>query len=137
MVSDKFGIGAEVSYRSAGIEANWGQKNSNTGASYTQKAAIDHKALRIMPRFSLHLLENSDKVDLYLVAGIGYKWASTKVTYTPDSYSPGSTNGARVPIASRLGIGTRIFFTDNIGLNVEAGIGGPLISGGLSVKIAN
>ena len=39
-----------------------------------------------------------------------------------------------LPVAFRLGIGLRYYFIENLGVCVEAGIGGPLVQAGLSEK---
>jgi hypothetical protein len=46
-----------------------------------------------------------------------------------------SFNQALIPISGRLAIGTKIYFTQNIGAHVELGVfGGGLIQFGLSAK---
>lgn len=44
-------------------------------------------------------------------------------------------SGSLLPISMRLCTGIRYYFTPNIGLNAEIGVGGPIVSGGLSIKI--
>ena len=39
------------------------------------------------------------------------------------------------PIAIRIGVGLRYYFIKNLGVGIEAGIGGPIIQGGLSLKL--
>jgi len=42
---------------------------------------------------------------------------------------------ALVPISLRIAVGTRIYFTENIGMNIELGLlGGSILQGGISVK---
>ena len=44
-------------------------------------------------------------------------------------------NNALIPVTGRLAIGTKIYFTQNIGAHVELGVfGGGLIQFGLSAK---
>ena len=46
-----------------------------------------------------------------------------------------STSGAAfsIPLSVRVGLGMNYFFTENIGMNLEFGLGGPLIQGGLAL----
>jgi hypothetical protein len=39
-----------------------------------------------------------------------------------------------LPFSMRLCTGIRYYFSDNIGANMELGLGGPLVSLGLSLK---
>ena len=127
MVTDKFGIGLEVSYASGKRVYDYSQIDT----AYTITG--EHNKLRVLPTFNFHFLDN-ETVDLYLALGVGMKdvnyiWSSTNNNDIDDLEFPTGK------ISSKLALGTRIFFTDNIGANFAFGIGGPLINGGLSIKI--
>lgn len=127
LVTDKFGIGLEVTYASGKRVYTY----SENGNAYIVTG--EHNKMRVLPTFNFHFLDN-EKVDFYLALGAGLK----NVNYTWTSTNPDESDELDLPtgkISSKLGIGTRIFFTDNIGVNFAFGIGGPLINGGLSVKI--
>ena len=80
-------------------------------------------------------LFNSDKVDFYFVAGAGYKNRSWKYDSTDPDYESTTVSGTLIPVAARIGIGTRFWFTDNIGANVDLGFGhSGLLNAGLSFK---
>ena len=76
-----------------------------------------------MFRLNYHFFQ-SDKVDVYTGFAAGYK--SAKREYTTEPFNPMSTNEsadkALVPISTRLAIGTKIYFTQNIGAHVELGV---------------
>lgn len=144
LLADKFGIGIDFCYSSAKIvdpytvsidnyDSN-GNFTGTTTTSYTQ--TFSTKKIGVMATMNYHFLEN-DKVDAYGVFGIGYKNRS----YAYDSTDPTSLTdqnlgvGTLLPLAMRIGIGARYFFTDNIGLTINTGLGqGGWINGGLAFK---
>ena len=87
-----------------------------------------------MPRFDFHF-SGSDVFDAYFGVGAGYR-DRTYYTKTLDpSYEDYNVNGV-LPSALRLAVGGTYFLSDNIGLNMEFGLGGGgLIRTGLSIKL--
>ena len=146
MIADKVGVGADINYEVSGFSFDYTDYQYDaSGAviyvngdpqfrSYTDKYTA--KKLRAMFRLNYHFFQ-SDKVDVYTGFAAGYK--SAKREYTTEPSNPMSTNEsadkALVPISTRLAIGTKIYFTQNIGAHVELGVfGGGLIQFGLSAK---
>jgi len=147
MIADKVGIGADVNYEVSGFSFDYvdyqydGSGNiildMNGNAmqtSYTDKYTA--KKLRAMLRLNYHFFQ-SDRVDVYSGFAAGYKSVNREFTTTPSN--PTSTNDsfnkALVPVTARLAIGSKIYFTQNIGAHVELGVfGGGLIQFGLSAK---
>lgn len=122
MVSDKIGIGMEGTYALATVD----YRGSNL---QTYRAGMSK--YRILAKMSFHFA-TTEHIDPYITWGIGYK--NTKVY----SNEPGDVREVSVnliPISFRTGIGMRYFFTDVIGVNVEAGIGGPIVQAGISVRL--
>ncbi len=81
------------------------------------------------------------KIDPYITHGIGYKTLTVNDWSISNEWTSCSANSffcistpISLPIAIRLGYGVRYFFNDHIGINAEAGIGGPLVQGGISFK---
>ena len=146
MIADKVGVGADVNYEVSGFSFDYTDYQYDaSGAviyvngdpqfrSYTDKYTA--KKLRAMFRLNYHFFQ-SDKVDVYTGFAAGYKSVNREFTTTPNN--PMSTNEsfdkALIPITTRLAIGTKIYFTQNIGAHVELGVfGGGLIQFGLSAK---
>lgn len=130
MVSDKFGIGMEVNYSTVSIE--WRDTDSTTGVStFTHKVSLNRT--RIMPRFNIHF-GSSENFDGYFGVAAGY--LMTKYKYeTNDPNGQDDEAPGLFPFAMRVALGGRYYFSDNIGLHVELGLGGgALVHGGLSFK---
>lgn len=85
---------------------------------------------RLLAKFNYHFA-TSEKLDPYLTAGFGY--ANIKLF----SDEPGikSEPLPLPPLAFRIGIGMRYFFTDRMGINAEIGLFGPPVQAGLSFKL--
>jgi len=146
MIADKVGVGADINYEVSGFSFDYiDYQYDGSGAviyvngdpqftSYTDKYTA--KKLRAMFRLNYHFFQ-SDKVDVYTGFAAGYKSVNREFTTTPSN--PMSTNEsfdkALVPVTGRLAIGTKIYFTQNIGAHVELGVfGGGLIQFGVSAK---
>jgi outer membrane protein W len=87
-----------------------------------------------MVTFNYHFLESNDNLDAYFMVGAGYGNRSFTFSSTDPNYTEASVKSI-IPVASRIGVGMRYFFTDNIGLNLAIGFGqGGLVNGGLSLK---
>lgn len=134
MVSDKIGIGAEYTYADASAtykETTTTMNGSGVTTTATHTYTDGIKKQRALVRMGIHFGESAT-FDPYICIGAGYKGT----TY----YSNASGSGLGVtfnvvPVATRFGGGFRYFFTENIGINIEAGLGGPLVQGGLSLKL--
>ena len=146
MIADKVGVGADINYEVSGYSFDYlDYQYDASGAvvyingdpqyrSYTDEYTA--KKLRAMFRLNYHFFQ-SDRVDVYSGFAAGYKSVKREYTTTPSNpYSTNeSFNKALVPVTGRLAIGTKIYFTQNIGAHVELGVfGGGLIQFGLSAK---
>jgi hypothetical protein len=146
MIADKVGVGADINYEVSGFSFDYTDYQYDASGDviyvngdpqyrlYTDEYTA--KKLRAMFRLNYHFFQ-SDKVDVYTGFAAGYKSVNREFTTTPSN--PMSTNDsfnqALIPISGRLAIGTKIYFTQNIGAHVELGVfGGGLIQFGLSAK---
>jgi len=130
LISDKIGLGLDLGF-------------NNTKLTYTQHDDFDNKdydydyktqKIGAMVTFNYHFLESNDNLDAYFMVGAGYGNRSFTFSSTDPNYSEASVKSI-IPVASRIGVGMRYFFTDNIGLNLAIGFGqGGLVNGGLSLK---
>lgn len=139
MVADDFGIGVDINYEVSGFNFNDVDStfNPSTNSYTTAKYNYDYKAkkLRAMFRLNYHFVQN-ERVDAYTAFGAGYKYVNRITESNDPDYTGDNASGALVPVAFRLAVGARIFFTDNIGAHVELGaFGGALLQFGVSVKI--
>jgi opacity protein-like surface antigen len=131
MITDMIGLGLEYTY--AAVNATYSQTNSyNQINNYT--ASITKQ--RILAKFNIHFA-TSKFLDPYATAGIGFK-QSLAVSNDPnnqqDVYDLNHSILTAFPVSFRLGAGLRYYFIKNLGVSVEAGIGGPIIQAGLSGK---
>jgi hypothetical protein len=143
LVTDKIGIGLEGSYAHTIIDYNFEDPNSSTSDPYE----VTITRFRILPRFNLHF-GNHSKADPYIAAGLGYYYRT--VVFTPNNpiygyVDPSNnltfnknwpfSNALVIPIAFTAKFGFRYFFNEHIGLGTEVGIGGPLATLGLTIKL--
>jgi opacity protein-like surface antigen len=138
LLTDKFGLGLDIGFNNTSVTFQDEETyyNENTGQNETRiyDYEFSTQKLGVMVTFNYHFIEN-DKVDFYGMLGAGYGNRSYRFESTDPNYSEGTIKGV-IPVASRLGIGVRYFFSDNIGANVGLGFGqGGLINAGLSFKL--
>lgn len=129
MISDKIGFGLDIAYNSSMIE--YTETDFITDVTYD--ASLKTAKFGIMPTFNYHFV-NNDSFDAYFMVGIGYG----NRTFTAKSDYAGyvsPTYSSTFPVASRVGVGMRYFFTENIGLNLGMGLGqGGLLNAGVSAR---
>ena len=137
MIADNFGVGADVNYEVSGASWDYISSYYNEGTmTYTDVTYTDtytSKKLRAMVRLNYHFVQN-DRIDAYAGFGGGYKNVNRTFTSTDPFYTD-SNSKALIPVAFRIAVGTRIYFTNNIGAMIELGAGGGgLLQFGLSAK---
>lgn len=142
LLADNFGVGVDANYEVSGF--NYDYLNSvydeTSGNYYDVPYNYDYRAkkLRVMARLNYHFVQN-DRLDVYAGFAGGYKNVSREA-YELNKATNIRTDAsnlpkALIPVSMRLAIGTRIYFTDNIGAMVELGaFGGGLVQFGLSAK---
>jgi len=131
MASEKMGVGFEFNYTLG--EATWTADvtDSITSVTKTYNYKIKRDLIRFMPRFNVHF-GGSESFDGYFGVAAGYRYAKWTLETDDEDYE-GDFGG--IPLAIRISLGGRYYFTDNIGLHMELGLGGgTLIHGGLSFK---
>ncbi len=145
MVADNFGIGLDINYVKSGSNYNLADSSLlySVNSGFNDSLVINSynwdytaKKTRMMVRLNYHFVQN-DRVDAYVGFGAGYKMVSRKWTIEdPNGTSDGlEQEKSLIPVALRIAIGTRIYFTNNIGAMIELGAGGGgLLQFGLSAK---
>jgi opacity protein-like surface antigen len=134
MINKLVGLGAEYTYARV-TDTYTDSYNTVVNGQSVIKYGVFNESLikqRFLLKVNFHFATTSS-LDPYATAGFGYK--VTK--FSSDNPNVNTTDVSVfnvLPVAFRMGAGLRWFFTDNIGLAIEAGIGGPLIQGGLTAK---
>lgn len=139
MLNKMIGLGLEGTY--AAVKANYIESNSvynNTTnqyeyQNYNYEVGINKQ--RILAKINIHFA-TSKYLDPYATGGIGYKRTNVYSNNLGDQNGVNEVNRVLniIPVSFRLGIGMRYYFIKNLGVAVEAGIGGPLIQAGISGK---
>ncbi len=135
MLADKFGLGIDFNYVKSGSKYDYiGTDGQGNPAAYTWDYTA--KKIRAMVRMNYHFVQN-ETVDAYMGGGLGYKHTTRAWTISdPNDQSGLEQEKALIPMAFRLAVGTRFYFTQNIGAMIELGLGGGTpLQFGLSVKI--
>lgn len=133
MLADNFGMGIDFIYNSAGAAGTYSVLDS-TGASNTYTDEVLMQRIRVLLRLNYHFVQ-TDALDAYVGGGAGYNqriWSYK--SDDPNYIQPENTTGSLLPVALRLAVGMRYYFHPNIGINAELGLGGPVLSAGLSFK---
>jgi hypothetical protein len=92
--------------------------------------------LRLQARMNFHLPISQPNADSYIGLGFGTnnRWVKDFKNGVLDRELKGS-NAILIPFSMRVCFGYRYYFNYNLGLVGEIGIGGPLLSFGLSCKL--
>lgn len=138
MLADKIGLGVDFAYSGSSVEFQQDVTTTDpvTFETTTTTYDYDYSTAKIgaMVTFNYHFLDN-DQLDAYAMVGAGYKNRNFSFSSTDPNYEEVTVSGTILPIASRIGVGMRYFFTDNIGLNLAVGFGqGGIVNGGISAK---
>lgn len=133
LLSDKVGLGVDVGFNNTVITFDEKSYDPATGTDKTYTNTFSTQKIGAMITFNYHFLDN-DNLDFYGIVGAGYGKRSFNFESTDPDYVNTDIDFG-LPIASRIGVGLRYFFTDNIGANIALGLGqGGLLNAGLSFK---
>jgi opacity protein-like surface antigen len=116
--------------------------DSNSGTyvtgTYQDVAKYTHTSLSIGARANFHF-GTGKRIDPYAGVGLGYSSNQNKFTYSttnPYQALPVPVSISGIPFYFAISIGTRYYFTDNIGLYAEFGFDKwSLLQGGLAFKL--
>jgi len=134
MVSDIVGVGFDYTYAKVTNHYSGTYSSQVNGQWVSQKGDFSESIIkqRILAKVNIHFA-TSHILDPYATGGFGYR-KSVYTTNNPDNSDYVFSFFNSFPIAFRMGVGMRVFFTKNIGVCVETGIGGPILQGGLTIK---
>lgn len=133
MVADNFGIGVDFIYNSTNLTGTVDSLNVDNTVHSTYDAKLFTQRYRVHLRMNYHFV-STDALDAYVGFGLGTNTRRIGFKTDKPNYDGFSATGALIPISGRLALGMRYYFAENIGVNVELGIGGPVMSGGVSLK---
>lgn len=139
MVSDKIGLGIKTNYTNTTLKYQEDREIYDSNGMLTGTKTYDYTVsfprFRLLPRFAIHF-GSSDSFDGYFGIAAGYSTFSIKAkTNDPDWADEDIAFSSPTPFGFRLDVGGNYFFTDNLGLNFEIGIGGgPLVNLGIAAK---
>ncbi len=138
MVGDRFGIGVDAIFNGWGFEGSAvdtiGYQPDLTPITESRSAKATMTRYRIQARFNYHFDLGSPNLDVYMGLGAGTNLRVFKYFEDGVEQEDQEISGALIPFSLRVAAGTRYYFTENIGLNAEIGLGGPIISAGLSLR---
>lgn len=142
-----FSVGADVSYRYGQvsfdvldstlfteIKDKWGVQLSDYVDPFGHYE-LKIPRLRVMVKANFHVLPEESISDLYFTLGIGYNRVKSSLYLNDQEINYVNRIGTfSMPLAYRTSVGYGLHFTKNIGAFVEVGIGGPIISGGITAR---
>lgn len=131
-LSDKVGMGLSFAY--AGNEWSYKYDDVDVNGNAVQYTETSKRTTySILARMNFHF-GNSDKFDPYAGFGLGYRSAN----WTYDSTDPNGTSGVELktlmPLGMEITIGSRYYFTENIGVYAEVGAAKSVMQAGLVAK---
>ncbi len=129
LAAEKFGVGIDVCYSDAYVTED---AFGSDGMLYSYE--LRSPKIGIMATMNYHFV-STETVDFYFIAGGGWKNRTLTSTTDDPNYTTDSIDMSLLNIAARVGVGARIFFTENIGINLGVGFGqGSIFNGGVSMK---
>ena len=129
LAAEKFGVGIDVCYSDAYVTED---AMGSDGMMYSYE--LRSPKIGIMATMNYHFV-STETVDFYFIAGGGWKNRTLTSTTDDPNYTTDSIDMSLLNIAARVGVGARIFFTENIGINLGVGFGqGSIFNGGVSMK---
>lgn len=131
-----FGVGVDAIYSGSSVSYDRLDSTVN-GIDYTNHYERKMSRVRIQARFNFHFPVKNKRLDMYGGIGIGSnaKYRNTFVNGVKTEDRDGFWSGfPTIPISMRTCWGFRYYFSKFVGMNFEIGIGGPLISTGVSSR---
>ncbi|MBI9069536.1 MAG: hypothetical protein JEZ09_19725 [Salinivirgaceae bacterium] len=127
--AEKLSLGLDVNYRVFEFSQDYEDMDN---VVYSSKYTSEQ--LRVMARMNFHFI-NEEHLDYYMGWGVGYKYSVKDFSSNDDSNIEVEWPNI-FPVAFRVSTGVRYFFTENLGLHGEVGIGGgSFFNGGITYKL--
>jgi hypothetical protein len=136
MLADKLGLGVDFIYNTWNVTFDIDSTNP-MGVTNQYETKLSMQRIRIQARLNYHFV-STDQLDAYVGFGAGYNGRifaiNTELEGYDDDIDDAIASQFTLPASVRVAVGMRYYFTDNIGFNAEFGLGGPLMSAGISLK---
>ena len=134
MLADKFGVGIDFIYNSINGTYQIDSLNFDGSIFQSYDTKLAMQRYRVQVRMNYHFVTN-DRLDAYVGFGVGTN--TRRFVYSTDKPNAEeySSSGSLIPVSARIALGMRYYFHNNIGINSELGIGGPMLSVGVSVRL--
>ena len=134
-VNSALAIGGEISYERTQIK--WRENetmmgNDSTIISYSHHYTLNASKVRLLIILNYHfaIREHSD---LYFGFGLGYSHSKTNLDIEfPHTSSYSNVPPCFFPVSTRTKVGVNYYLTKKVAINAEIGIGGPLLSMGIT-----
>ncbi len=136
MVRNRIGLGVDFIYNST--SANFAIDSFNIDSTYFGQVGVGYKMTRIRVhfRFNYHFC-NTKRWDIYCGAGVGYNTRSHRFSASLSllqDWNFAKAFSFSYPYSARTSIGFRFYPVRMIGIGMELGLGGPLVSGSISTR---
>ena len=140
MVSHRIGIAFEGNYEKSGYRSIYSIYDNVTGNYKDTTSIYELKKTRLLARFQYHPVQ-TEKVDLYVGAGLGMTLEKeinpeNQIDEFDSFFFPILlVDRATSPLAARIFFGTRVNFTQHLGMLVEVGMGsGSVLNLGINAR---
>lgn len=138
LISDRIGLGFDIIYNSNGFSFTRidtvGYEGDGTPVTETNDLEYKMQRVRAQVRINYHFDISNPNFDSYIGLGAGTNNRFRTTIENGKEVEGDLDDFTLLPFSMRICAGARYYFTDNFGLNMEIGLGGPVLSGGLSVK---
>lgn len=143
--TDWFSLGCDINYRYGQVDFD--VSDSTLFEEIDDKWNIDlgkydpfgHYTLKI-PRLrttivaNFHVLPAESNSDLYFSLGFGFNKVRARLYLDDQKIDFKKLGNISMPLAYRTSVGYAYHFVDNVGVFAEVGLGGPLISAGITAR---
>ena len=131
-ISDLIGLGLSFRYSNSKVEWSYSDYDDNNNlVNYSEgwKGSV----IGVIARINFHFA-TSEKLDPYAGIGMGYVARSFEYFNTQPGYINLVPFVFPIPFGMELTTGIRYYFSDNVGVYAEVGIGGSIAQAGLALK---
>ena len=134
MVKDNIGLGIDFIYNAFTMSGTIDSLFEDNSLYQTFPYKVSVGRTRVHVRMNYHF-SREERVDAYVGVGLGLSVRKVGVETEMVSRQDYTGIGGLFPLNMRLAVGIRYYFIRNLGIQAEMGLGGPLVSAGLSLRL--